>query len=154
MAVDLKVAGAKGLATSQYSPRSAALHRGSAVWLRIVCRVHPRNRHKRAAGHRDRARQSRCPMQSIPLIRQLGDIHCDPQRLIFAERRRQLPSPQPSELCDDQFKNSKVAVSRLYMAPTILMVPLASRSDSTALFLRTLSSVIWTFVRATASTKE
>ena len=53
----------------------------------------------------------------------------------------------------DQLKKSKAAVSRLYMAPAILMVPLLSRPASTALFLRTFSIVIWTFVRATASTK-
>src|SRR6516164_1072988 len=59
-----------------------------------------------------------------------------------------------SALGRDQLKKSKAAVCRSYMAPAILMVPLLSRSASTALFLRTFSIVIWTFVRATASTKS
>jgi hypothetical protein len=52
-----------------------------------------------------------------------------------------------------QLRNSTAAVCRLYIAPKILMVPLLSRSASTALFFRMLFTVIWTFVRATASMK-
>ena len=51
-----------------------------------------------------------------------------------------------------QLKNSSAAVFKLYIAPAILIMPFRSNSANTALFFRTLSTVIWTFVRATAST--
>lgn len=53
----------------------------------------------------------------------------------------------------NQTKNSNAPVSKLYIAPVILIVPPRSNSVNTALFFRILSTVIWTLVRATASTK-
>ena len=52
-----------------------------------------------------------------------------------------------------QPKNSTAPVSRLYIAPVILTVPLASSSASTGLSFRISATVISTFLRATASTK-
>ena len=52
-----------------------------------------------------------------------------------------------------QLKNSTAPVSRLYIAPVILTVPLASSSASTGLSFRISATVISTFLRATASTK-
>ena len=49
-------------------------------------------------------------------------------------------------------KNSAAPVSRLYIEPTIFMLPVDSRSRSTGLFSRMLAMVRETFCRATAST--
>ena len=54
---------------------------------------------------------------------------------------------------EHQPKNSTAPVSRLYIAPVILIVPLASSSASTGLSFRMFAIVISTFLRATASTK-
>ena len=53
----------------------------------------------------------------------------------------------------NQVMNSTAAVSKLYIAPAILMAPLLSNPASTGLFFRMSFTVIRTFVRATASTK-
>ena len=53
---------------------------------------------------------------------------------------------------DHSGKKSTTPVSRLYIAPAILMAPLDSIAASTGLSLRMLDIVISTFFRATAST--
>ena len=50
-------------------------------------------------------------------------------------------------------KKSTTPVSKLYIAPAILIAPCVSNSASTGLSLRILAIVISTFFRATASTK-
>src|SRR5712671_1306099 len=90
-------------------------------------------------------------------------------RLIYLDIGRQLPIS-----CADKFvtglhfsdygvnrhlgssnryaRNSTTPVSRLYIEPTIFMLPTDSRSRSTELFSRMLAIVSDTFFRATAST--
>src|SRR5579864_4595211 len=51
------------------------------------------------------------------------------------------------------FRKSTTPVSRLYIEPAILMLPLDSSSRSTGLCSRILAIVSSTFFRATASTK-
>src|ERR1700752_4349893 len=61
--------------------------------------------------------------------------------------------PRPAQIVHKRYaKNSTIPVSRLYIEPTIFMLPLDSRSRSTELFFRMLAIVSDTFSRATAST--
>src|ERR1041384_7116104 len=61
--------------------------------------------------------------------------------------------PRPAESVHKRYaKNSTIPVSRSYIEPAILILPLDSRSRSTELFSRMLAIVSDTFFRATAST--
>jgi hypothetical protein len=59
----------------------------------------------------------------------------------------------PAVTANHPAKKSTTPVSRLYIAPAILIAPCVSISASTGLSLRISAIVISTFFRATASTK-
>jgi hypothetical protein len=77
------------------------------------------------------------------------------------EARRALRATRPLRECEHAaltlagrhaVKKSTTPVLRLYIAPAILIAPVASIVASTELPLRMLATVISTFLRATAST--
>jgi hypothetical protein len=70
-----------------------------------------------------------------------------------AKISRVLPAGAFSSYGSFQSKNSTAPVSRLYIAPVILIPPFAWSSASTGLSFRISATVISTFFRATASTK-